>query len=171
MTSQARRHQKTGSAAKGSEDDTKGIWSSLLDSVATGKRLAEKNLLILGMTPPGVFKKTCLMYNVGGTTASQNDFLDVLADENAQTRRGFDRSQSKRPPVANRFALGYTYQDVLDVDHDGRPLAHRKLVTISRLLLNQTSLLACRYTYYQTAIPPSPDFLNLSSHHRLYRIC
>ena len=28
------------------------IWSSLLDSVASGKRLPEKNLLVLGNTAP-----------------------------------------------------------------------------------------------------------------------
>lgn len=43
----------------------------------------------------------------------------MLADENQQIRRGFERSQTKRAPVANRFALGYTYQDILDADQDG----------------------------------------------------
>lgn len=31
-----------------SKDGKKNIWSSLLDGVANGKRLPEKNLLILG---------------------------------------------------------------------------------------------------------------------------
>ncbi len=26
---------------------------------------------------------------------------------------------SRKAPVANQFALGYTYQDVLDADHEG----------------------------------------------------
>jgi len=30
-----------------------------------------------------------------------------------------DRQSSKQPPIANNFALGYTYQDVLDADHEG----------------------------------------------------
>ena len=31
---------------------------------------------------------------------------------------GFKKG-SKAAPVANAFALGYTYQDVLDADHEG----------------------------------------------------
>ena len=33
---------------KRSEDGKEGLWSSLLDSVASGKKLAEKNMVILG---------------------------------------------------------------------------------------------------------------------------
>lgn len=47
------------SASGGSEgkngDQKKDMWSSMLDSVASGKRLPEKNLLVMGMsvaTPP-----------------------------------------------------------------------------------------------------------------------
>lgn len=32
---------------------------------------------------------------------------------------GGHRKADKRPPVANSFALGYTYLDVLDADHEG----------------------------------------------------
>lgn len=32
---------------------------------------------------------------------------------------GGHRKADKRPPVANAFALGYTYLDVLDADHEG----------------------------------------------------
>ena len=32
----------------GGGDNEKGMWSSMLDSVASGKKLPEKNLLVLG---------------------------------------------------------------------------------------------------------------------------
>ena len=34
--------------SKSSGDSEKGMWSSMLDSVASGKKLPEKNLLVLG---------------------------------------------------------------------------------------------------------------------------
>lgn len=33
-------------------------------------------------------------------------------------KRPQDRNR-KKPPIANEFALGYTYQDVLDADQEG----------------------------------------------------
>ena len=30
-------------------DETKGIWSSMLDNAATSKRLTEKNVVVLGV--------------------------------------------------------------------------------------------------------------------------
>ncbi|KAI9047055.1 hypothetical protein LZ554_009129 [Drepanopeziza brunnea f. sp. 'monogermtubi'] len=77
----------------------KNLWSSMLDSVASGKRLPEKNILVLG-----------------GSTESQREFLEALSTED--TRRNQDRHSSRQPPIANSFALGYTYQDVLDADHE-----------------------------------------------------
>ncbi|PVH76292.1 DLIC-domain-containing protein [Cadophora sp. DSE1049] len=77
----------------------KNLWASLLDSVASGKRLPEKNILVLG-----------------GTTESQKEFLEALSTDNS--RRTQDRPSSKQPPIANNFALGYTYHDVLDADHE-----------------------------------------------------
>lgn len=56
---------------------------------------------------------------IGGTTESQREFLDALSTED--TRRNQDRQSSKQPPIANNFALGYTYHDVLDADHEGKP--------------------------------------------------
>ncbi|MCJ1253825.1 hypothetical protein MMC24_001639 [Lignoscripta atroalba] len=79
-------------------DSEKNIWSGLLDSVASGKRLPEKNILVLGGTPD-----------------TQKDFLGTLASETS--KRPQDRHRQK-PQVANEFALGYTYQDVLDADHE-----------------------------------------------------
>jgi hypothetical protein len=34
-------------------------------------------------------------------------------------KKGQERHFAKQPPIANNFALGYTYQDVLDADHEG----------------------------------------------------
>lgn len=39
----------TGTGSEGKKDDKKDMWSSMLDNVASGKRLPEKNLLVLGM--------------------------------------------------------------------------------------------------------------------------
>ena len=130
------------------------IWSSMLDSVANGKRLPEKNLLILGMfrlnrqAPTASEHATCLalvLFSVfrfsvcyckveanenvrrstliGGTPESQREFLDTLsADTSDPNVPGTtnERRRGKTPPIANQFALGYTYQDVLDADQEGR---------------------------------------------------
>ena len=86
------------SDAKKSKEAPK-IWENLLKRVSSGRRLAEKQLLVLG-----------------GTPESQQEFLESLSTETASTRR---QDRQKRPPVANQFALGYTYQDVLDADQEG----------------------------------------------------
>ncbi|POR38405.1 Cytoplasmic dynein 1 light intermediate chain 2 [Tolypocladium paradoxum] len=88
------------------------LWTSMLESVASGKKLPEKNLLVLG-----------------GTPESQREFLESLSGTEA--RRNFDRQ--KTPPVANSFALGYTYYDVLDADQDDT------LARVSLYLLSQPS--------------------------------
>ena len=74
------------------------MWSSMLDSVASGKKLQEKNLIVLG-----------------GTPQVQRDFLQTLASD--VPKRPADRHR-KKPLTANQLALGYTYQDVLDADHE-----------------------------------------------------
>ena len=48
---------------------------------------------------------------------SQRDFLEALSD--SERRRNFDRQNYRMPPIANSFALGYTYYDVLDADQEG----------------------------------------------------
>ena len=53
---------------------------------------------------------------IGGTPDSQREFLESISTETTGSRR--DR-QARKPPIANQFALGYTYQDVLDADHEG----------------------------------------------------
>lgn len=54
-----------------------------------------------------------LTKHTGGTPESQKDFLESLSPESATNRK----QSSKKPPVANQYALGYTYQDVMDADH------------------------------------------------------
>ncbi|KAA8567776.1 hypothetical protein EYC84_008241 [Monilinia fructicola] len=81
------------------DEEKKDMWSSMLDGVASGKRLPEKNILVLG-----------------GTADSQREFLEALSVD--ETRKSQERQNSKQPPIANNFALGYTYHDVLDADHE-----------------------------------------------------
>jgi dynein light intermediate chain 1 len=54
--------------------------------------------------------------NIGGNPETQKEFLEIL--ESDTPKRSSERHR-KKPPIANRFALGYTYQDVLDTDHEG----------------------------------------------------
>ena len=101
-----------GSGSDGKNGDAKkDLWSSLLDSVASGKRLPEKNILLLG-----------------GTVDSQREFFESLSVN--ETRRTLDRHTSRLPPVANSFALGYTYYDVLDADQEDS-LARISLYTLT----------------------------------------
>ncbi|KAA8647143.1 dynein family protein [Aspergillus tanneri] len=95
----------------------KNIWSSLLDSVANGKRLPEKNLLILG-----------------GTPESQREFLETFSADTSDPNLSNEQRKGRIPPVANQFALGYTYQDVLDADHEDT------LARVSAYLLSEPSL-------------------------------
>ncbi|RQM07459.1 hypothetical protein DH86_00002900, partial [Scytalidium sp. 3C] len=77
-----------------SAESKNDMWSSMLDGVASGKRLPEKNILVLGGT----------------------EFLEALSVED--TRKGQDRQSARQPPIANNYALGYTYRDVLDADQE-----------------------------------------------------
>ncbi|KAF1985496.1 putative motor protein [Aulographum hederae CBS 113979] len=83
---------------KGKGGEKKEIWSAMLENVSSGKRLPEKSILVLGGTPD-----------------SQKDFLEALSTD---SKLRPDRTQPRKPPVANQFALGYTYQDVLDADQE-----------------------------------------------------
>jgi len=102
-------------------EQKKDMWSSMLDSVASGKRLPEKNLLVLG-----------------GSVESQREFLESLSAN--QSRAGLDNQDHKVPPVANSFALGYTYYHVLDADQED-VLARISLYLLSRPSASFTSLL------------------------------
>ncbi|KAF2807270.1 uncharacterized protein BDZ99DRAFT_77169 [Mytilinidion resinicola] len=84
---------------KSSDDSKKEIWIPMLDGVSSGKRMPEKSLLVLG-----------------GTPETQKGFLESLSKDPATSRRPPDRG--RRPPIANQFALGYTYLDVLDSDQE-----------------------------------------------------
>ncbi len=53
---------------------------------------------------------------IGGTPDTQKELLEILVSDAA--KRPQDRNRRK-PVVANEFALGYTYQDVLDADQEG----------------------------------------------------
>ncbi|KAF2680531.1 dynein [Lentithecium fluviatile CBS 122367] len=81
------------------DQDKEEIWKPMLDNISSGKRLPEKSLLVLG-----------------GTPETQREFLESVSTDPASNRRPPDRG--RKPPVANQFALGYTYQDVLDTDHE-----------------------------------------------------
>ncbi|KAJ4359010.1 hypothetical protein N0V95_002546 [Ascochyta clinopodiicola] len=84
----------------GSRDtDKEEIWKPMLDNISSGKRLPEKSLLVLG-----------------GTPETQREFLESVSTDGPNGRRQQDRG--RKPPIANQFALGYTYQDVLDTDHE-----------------------------------------------------
>ncbi|KAF2846088.1 hypothetical protein T440DRAFT_492899 [Plenodomus tracheiphilus IPT5] len=79
------------------DGDKEEIWKPMLDNISSGKRLPEKSLLVLG-----------------GTPETQREFLESVSTDS--NRRPPDRG--RKPPIANQFALGYTYQDVLDTDHE-----------------------------------------------------
>ena len=101
-----------GSEARDGGDEKKEMWNSMLKSVASGKRLPEKNILVLG-----------------GTVDSQKEFLESLSGNEA--RRALDRKSTKLPPIANSFALGYTYYDVLDTDQEGMHARTRQPTTLT----------------------------------------
>ncbi|MCJ1379207.1 hypothetical protein MMC17_002307 [Xylographa soralifera] len=79
-------------------DAKENMWSGLLDSVGSGKRLPEKTVVLLG-----------------GSADTQREFLETLSPD--PTKKHQERHR-KKPPVVNEFALGYTYQDVLDADQE-----------------------------------------------------
>ncbi|EHA24014.1 hypothetical protein ASPNIDRAFT_181494 [Aspergillus niger ATCC 1015] len=128
----------TGNNSRPSSKDgpKKNIWSSMLDSVANGKRLPEKNLLILAASAFYYFGVGSLILglNSGGTPESQREFLDTLAADSSDPSLSNDKRKGRVPPVANQFALGYTYQDVLDADHEDT------LARVSAYLLSEPSL-------------------------------
>ncbi|KAK7962975.1 uncharacterized protein PG986_003800 [Apiospora aurea] len=126
MTANTNRFSTYTSTSVGSGSDGKNgepkkdMWSSMLDNVASGKRLPEKNMLVLG-----------------GTVESQRDFIGGLANNDG--RRSADRQSHKIPPIANSFALGYTYYDVMDADQDD-VLARVSLYLLSNPSPSFTSL-------------------------------
>ncbi|CAK7271461.1 hypothetical protein SEPCBS119000_004618 [Sporothrix epigloea] len=97
----------------------KDLWNSMLDSVASGRKLPERNLLVFG-----------------GSVESQAEFVEALGarrsslGNNNTVAAGADLTGL--PPVANHLALGYTYYDVLDADQEGDILARISLYLLSK---------------------------------------
>jgi len=73
----------------------------MLSSASKGKDLPEKQLVVLG-----------------GTSDQQREFLEQLNSESSRPRYGNDRKKNRTVPISNRYALGYTYHDVLDADQE-----------------------------------------------------
>lgn len=111
-----------GHTLKGIKVDKKNsnIWSSLLDSVASGKKLPEKRIILLG-----------------GSPSIQKEFIEVL---NSKSQKRGQERQRQRPVIANDFALGYTYQEVLDADQED-VLARLSIYTLLDSTLGFSSLL------------------------------
>lgn len=55
----------------------------------------------------------------GGTPESQREFLETFSADTSEPGLSNDKRKGRIPPIANQFALGYTYQDVLDADQEG----------------------------------------------------
>lgn len=56
---------------------------------------------------------------LGGTPDSQREFLETLSSDPSSEGLPAERRKGNVPPITNQFALGYTYQDVLDADQEG----------------------------------------------------
>lgn len=93
----------------------------MLDSVASGQSLPEKNIILLG-----------------GTPELQREFLESLSTDEIKSEEG--SQNTKKPPMANHLALGYTYHDVLDADHEDT-LARLSIFLLSDPSPSFTSLL------------------------------
>ncbi len=89
----------------GSKDGDKAntIWVPMLNSASKGKDLSEKQLIVLGGTPD-----------------QQREFLEQLNPPNVRPRYANNdrRRQPRTAPLSNRYALGYTYHNVLDADQE-----------------------------------------------------
>lgn len=75
----------------------------MLNSASKGKDLSEKQLLVLGGTPD-----------------QQREFLEQLNPPNLRPRYANNdrRREHRTAPISNRYALGYTYHNVLDTDQE-----------------------------------------------------
>lgn len=67
------------------------------------------------------------------------------------------RKQSRRPPVANEFALGYTYLDVLDADQEGKVLSSIANVRELQTLTSKSTDVLARLGLYLVS-SPTPAF-------------
>lgn len=86
----------------------------MLQSHTKGKDLTEKQLIILGGSPD-----------------QQREFLEQLNPEQDTNRSRFNQTRKTRSiPISNKYALGYTYHDVLDEDQEDI-LARMNVYTLS----------------------------------------
>lgn len=86
----------------------------MLQSHSKGKDLTEKQLIILGGNPD-----------------QQREFLEQLNPEQDANRSRFSQARKSRSiPISNKYALGYTYHDVLDADQEDI-LARMNVYTLS----------------------------------------
>ncbi|KAI5795890.1 dynein light intermediate chain-domain-containing protein [Pyronema domesticum] len=81
-------------ASSTATEKAENSWLDMLSKVTLSRRLPHKSILVLG-----------------GTSEGQKEFVESLG-------AGGHKKGSKAAPIANAFALGYTYQDVLDADHE-----------------------------------------------------
>jgi dynein light intermediate chain 1, cytosolic len=79
----------------------KAIWVPMLNNASRGNDLTEKQLIVLG-----------------GTPEQQREFLETVNPEIELPRYQKDRQKKRKPPISNLYALGYTYQDILDADQE-----------------------------------------------------
>lgn len=98
-------------------DEKQAIWTTLLDAAASTKALPLKNLIILG-----------------GDREQQNQVIDSLAQKPSARARQADIAKTRPPAATNELAIGYTYQNVYDADHEGSysELWGRMILTRSR---------------------------------------
>ncbi|KAK7894150.1 hypothetical protein LTR67_006853 [Exophiala xenobiotica] len=114
-----------------SKDGNKpAIWVPMLNSASKGKDLTEKQLLVLG-----------------GTSDQQREFLEQLNPPNLRPRYANNdrRRQPRTVPISNRYALGYTYHDVLDADQED-VLARLNIYTLANSSANFAALLKPLFT-------------------------
>lgn len=75
-----------------------------------------------------------LIYSsTGGTPESQREFLETFSADTSEPGLANDKRKGRIPPIANQFALGYTYQDVLDADQEGDQTSVLNIGTFRRL--------------------------------------
>ncbi|KIW51458.1 hypothetical protein PV05_10175 [Exophiala xenobiotica] len=106
------------------------IWVPMLNSASKGKDLTEKQLLVLG-----------------GTSDQQREFLEQLNPPSLRPRYANNdrRRQPRTVPISNRYALGYTYHDVLDADQED-VLARLNIYTLANSSANFAALLKPLFT-------------------------
>lgn len=98
------RQPKRPTARDGETSGKQPLWIPMLQSASKGKDLPEKHLIVLG-----------------GSSEQQRIFLEHLNPKESQRRndtRSGTTSRKTEIPISNKYALGYTYHDILDADHE-----------------------------------------------------